>query len=383
MICTARNSPPFNILYLHETSKISGAENSLLNLVRGLDKSTFKPFFVLPEEGPLAAELRGIGIDVNIVGMPQVRRLIGVVSAAKRLRRLVEDKRIGLIHSNSIRTHFYAWMAGRGKGIPVVWHQRNLITKEVVDPDRLFSFLPDKIVCNSEAIASRFLSKDRLPPKVEVVHNGVDTRMFSPSADGKAVRQEFGIKDDEIVVGIASRFHRLKGHETFFEAAKILLRDMPQRKLKFLVAGGAVFDADMRRELEVKIMANDGQLKGRVIFTGFRGEMPQVYAAMDIFVLASGSEACGRVAIEAMASGKPVVGTNTGGTPELVEDGMTGLLFPPGDANALANALKTLIDDGAKRQAMGVAGRKRAEEMFSIEANVGKIQHIYRQLLEG
>ncbi|MBN1527382.1 MAG: glycosyltransferase [Candidatus Omnitrophica bacterium] len=372
-----------NILYLHETSRIAGAEYSLLNLVKNIDKTRFDPIFVLPEPGPLSEELAKAGIEVLFIPFPKVRALAGVFRAFKKLARVVKEKDIRIIHSNSIRTHLYGSAAGREARVPVVWHERNLIANELIDPERSLSFLPDRIICNSGAIARRFMRRGALPAKVTVVHNGVDTGLFSPSVNGQKVREGFGVKADETVVGIASRFHRSKGHETFFEAAKILLRDMPQRRLKFLVAGGAVFDTDKEREARLKDLAAVFPLNEAVVFTGLRKDMPEVYAATDLFVLASDAEACGRVIIEAMASGKPVVGTDSGGTPEIIEDGVSGILVAPGKPKAMAEALAMLINDRSKRTAMGLAGRKRAESLFSIGSNVRKIENIYAKLLEG
>jgi glycosyltransferase involved in cell wall biosynthesis len=122
-------------------------------------------------------------------------------------------------------------------------------------------------------------------------------------------------------------------------------------------------------------------INDKVIFTGFRSDMPRVYAAMDLFVLASEAEACGRVVLEAMALAKPVIGTFTGGTPEAVQDGITGLLFTPGDYRDLAGKIMRLSNDLESAKKFGLAGRKLVEEKFTIQANVSAIEAEYRQLL--
>ncbi len=372
-----------NVLYIHESARMSGAENSLLALIRNLDRGGFSPLFVLPEKGGLSDELERMGVRCAAIPMPPVRALAGVRAAARAIAKVAKDAGAGIIHSNSIRTNIYGSMAGVSLHVPVIWHERNLLTGEAIDPDRLFSFLPDKIICNSKAIAARFGSGSGWPDKVRVVYNGVDTAAFSPSVSGAATRAKYGIKDKDIVIGIASRFNPDKGHETFFDASAMILKDLPELsgRVRLLVAGGAVFEEDRTREQYVREYAARRGLGGNTVFTGVVGDMPGIYAAMDLLVLSSWAEPCGRVIFEAMSSGRPVVGTDSGGTPEIIEDGSSGLLFRPKDASALAAALKGLVLDDRRRLSMGQSARKRIEENFTIQINVKKTEEIYAEAL--
>lgn len=377
------SSQAVNVLYLHETSKISGAENSLLNLAGNIDKKRFAPVFALPEEGPLSLELKKMGIEVAKIGFPSIRKGKGVFRALKELARLVKGKDILLMHSNSIRTHIYASVVGRLHNVPVIWHQRNLITGEIADPDRLLSFLPQAIICNSSAVARRFAARGKLPAKVKVVINGVDTQRFNPAVDPRKIRDEFMISPEETVIGISSRFGKEKDHETFFKAAKLVLED-PQcagLRFRFLVAGAAVFDSDKWREAALLDITKGLGITDKVKFIGFRQDMPEVYAAMDIFVLTSLAEPCGRVLFEAMAMGKPVVATDSGGTPEIVVDKETGILIPPADPRALAQALIFLARNKDSARKMGEAGRKLIERRFTIMENVRQTESVYEELL--
>ena len=368
-----------NILYLHETSKFAGAEESLLNLAKFLDKGRFTPSFILPEEGLLKDKLEAIGVKVFVVPMPKIRRVVGVIPAARRILSIARENNIGLLHTNSIRTHFYGLHVARKLKLPIIWHQRNLLTRELLDPDRLFSSLADVIICNSCAVARRFLKKGTIPDKVRVVYNGVDTERFSPAISPDKFRREFGIGENELIVGIASRFDKRKGHEDFFKAAKEIIR--VEKNVRFLVVGGAVFDNHEEREQYLRDRAKSLDLKDRVIFSGFRQDMPEVYAAIDIFVLPSLQEACARVLLEAMASGKPVIATSLGGNPEIVVDEVTGILVPAKDARALAQAMLRLIREPDTARQMGEAGRKRSQECFTIAENLVKIEFIYGELL--
>jgi glycosyltransferase involved in cell wall biosynthesis len=372
-----------NVLYLHETARMAGAENSLLNLARNLDQKSFKPLFVLPEEGVFSEELRRCGIEVLIVDLPKIRKIKGVVAAVQKLCRIAGARNIHIIHSNSVRTHLYGMAAARVTGAATVWHERNLRFGELVDYERLLMLFADRVICNSQAIARRFVSSGKLPPRVRVVFNGVDTEKFNPGIDGFGIRGEFGIKDDQLVIGISSRFNVHKGHEIFLRAAQeIVNKNLPgSEKIRFLIAGGSVFDEDKKREQFLRDMAENLGLQKKVIFTGFRKDMPQVYAAMDIFVLASDAEPCGRVVLEAMASGKPVVATASGGTPEMIIDGTDGDLFKPGDYQDLADKIIYLSNNSSTAKMRGNAARKRVEENFSIQRNVRQIQDVYLELL--
>ena len=375
------NKAPAIILYLHETSKISGAENSLLNLVKNIDRSKFIPIFILPPDGPLASELRKLDVEVVFMEFPRIRKGQNVFSTIRKIRKLIKEKRVKLLHSNSIRTHIYAAIAARLAKIPVVWHERNLLTNERIDPDRLFYFLPDKIICNSRAIARRFMKKGRLLPKVSVIYNGVDIRQFNPQTSGTKIKNEFGLGDSTILIGMISRLGPDKGQDYFLQAAKMLLNPASKQEIKFLVVGDAVFEEDKWREAYLENMAKELGLDNYVIFTGFRKDMADVIAALDIVVLVSGAEACGRVILEAMACAKPMVATDSGGTPEIVKDSETGFLVRPKHPEELADKIGQLIKNPGLARKMGQEGRKRIEADFKIENNVEKIQDLYLELL--
>jgi glycosyltransferase involved in cell wall biosynthesis len=372
-----------NILYLHETSQISGAEQSLLNLVRNLDRQKFNLFFVLPEQGALVEGLKKEGVPVFLIPFPKIRYCFGVVSTLRSLGALIRGNNIHIVHTNSIRTHIYGAWAAKRNNVHIVWHQRNMLRGEIVDPDRLFMFLPDRIICNSQAIARRFAPRGRIPAKVRVVFNGVDTACFNPFVDGAAVRNEFGILPEETVIGITSRFNVQKGHETLFKAAAAICAQDPLlwRRLRLLVVGGAVFESDRPREKYLKDMARMLGINDRVIFTGFRSDMPQVYAAMDLFVLTSEAEACGRVVLEAMAAGKPVIATNAGGTPEVVKDGTNGVLFGFGDHIGLAKNITRLMTEPDTARNLGASARSAMEAGFTIQSHVRKTELIYEEMI--
>jgi glycosyltransferase involved in cell wall biosynthesis len=372
-----------NILYLHETAHMGGAENSLLQLVLNIDRKRFVPVFILGEDGALAKLLAQGGVPVRVITLPRLFNCLGFLRSLFRIIAIVRRGQIDIIHTNSVRTHLYGTLAARMLGIHIVWHERCMISDEWVDFDRIFYFLAHRIICNSQAIARRFLRSGKLADNVRVVLNGVDVQKFSLHSEEALLKAELGIKNDETVIGIASRFDINKGHETLLTAIKKIISGhlADQCKFKLLIAGTGVFEQESGREQFLRQMVEDLGLNEEVIFTGFRQDMEKIYAAMDIVVLASYNEGCPRVVIEAMALAKPVVGTNSGGTTEIIVDGLTGLLFTPGNSEELAGKLVYLLNNPQVARQMGISGRKTVEENFSIERNIRQIQDIYLGVL--
>jgi glycosyltransferase involved in cell wall biosynthesis len=217
-----------------------------------------------------------------------------------------------------------------------------------------------------------------------VVMNGVNLDRFDPeNTEIHKIRDEFGIDGDFLIIGMTSRFGPDKGHEEFIKAAKVLLskRGVERGRLKFLIVGSSVFEVDREREEYLKGMVREYGLWEDFIFTGFRDDVPNLLALMDIFVLPAHQEPCGRVLFEAQAMEVPVIGTSSGGTPEIVEDGVTGLLFKPKNVDELVEKLELLIGNPLLRKRMGKAGRQRMKYMFPIKNNSELTMKIYRRLL--
>jgi glycosyltransferase involved in cell wall biosynthesis len=371
---------PYRILYLHHTGRFAGAENSLLHLTTHLDRSRFSPLFLCPSVGEFPERLgaRGIPVIHHVFGAnSQILRLL---KSLAELRRVIREQRIALLHANGPQTNVPAGIMGRLLSIPVVWHARNCLRPGMIDIDRMMGFLPDRIICNSDAIRARFLG-GLTEKKSLTLLNSVDLADFEPTTSASSLRQELGIPIRANVLGMTSRLSREKGQHTLLEAVALLKERFPN--LFVLLVGDHIFAEDAEVPKSLRQMADRLGISGRVIFTGFRRDVPRLYAAMDMFILATDSEACGRVLFEAMAMGKPVIGTDNGGTPEIVVDRVTGLLFPYGDAKGLSEKIAWLLERPAEMARMGIAGRRRVEENFTIEQYMEKTQKVYLDLLEG
>jgi glycosyltransferase involved in cell wall biosynthesis len=212
--------------------------------------------------------------------------------------------------------------------------------------------------------------------KLVVIHNGVSIDSFNQTISTSTIKNELKL-NNTIIVGTVGQLLPLKGQDIFIEAAAQII---PQCSVpvKFLICGRGT--PEYETILKKKVTNNN--LSDSVIFTGFRSDIPQLMACLDIFALASTyREGLSRVIIEAMASAKPVVAFDTGGNREAVETGFTGMLVPPGDTGLFAAALLQLIHNTNLREEWGSAGRLRIEQHFSINENVRRIQELYKEIL--
>lgn len=368
----------FNILYLHNESIMGGAEISLLNLVKRLDKKLFEPHFVCSKEGPFIDELRNIKIHPDFVQFPGIRwpNPVRICNTIRSLTDIIKKKQIDLIHSNQPRSNLFGAIAAKINNVPIVWHERCL-ERGRFDSDNIFSFLPDKIICNSNAVRNRFTKGKRIDTKIKTIINGVDLSEFNPESNGSVIRKEFNIDDGELIVGTIGRIDPAKGYECFLESARIILQDF--KNVRFLVVGGASNNPSLEKSL-YEMSVGKG-IDKKTIFTGFRRDIPQLLASMDVVVLPSGIDACSRVLFESMAMQKPLVATNAGGTPEVVQDGITGLLVKPKDPSGMAKCIMKLLHNTSLSEQYGNAGRKRVEEMFTIERNIKETENVYYDLL--
>lgn len=216
--------------------------------------------------------------------------------------------------------------------------------------------------------------------KIQILHNAVDTTKFNPEKiDRGAVRKEFGIKDDKIVIGMLARFSKGKGHEEFLLAAKILSAKFDS--LVFMIVGEPSRGEEEYGK-EIRELCLEYNLNNKVIFTGFRSDIPEVLASMDIFAFPSHAEAFGIALVEAMAMQKPSVASNSDGVLDILVDNVTGLLFENGNASDLASKIEQLIISDEKRVLYGKAARKRAVELFDFDFFTDKVIDIYNQTIE-
>lgn len=384
-------------MYVSPQGFIGGAERSLLVLLAALDRRRIEPALVTFEDGRFVERVRAMGVAADVVpvspallGATQRYRGYSAVEAARlagaaapavvRLRAAIRRRRPALVHTNGIKAHVLGGLAGRLAGVPVVWHLRDFphagTTGRFVRG--LARVLPSHVIVNSEAVAASL----GLDARATCVHNGVDLRAFTPDIDGGPFRRALGFGADDLVVGLVAHLTPWKGHLVFLRACATIAASEP--RARFAIVGAPVYGTDGHGGYadEIRTTIDRLGLRDRVVLAGFRDDMPAVMRGLDILAHASErAEPFGRTLIEAMASGRPVVATTAGGVPEIVAEGETGTLVPPGDAGALADAVLRLLDDPALRDKLGRAGRERAAALFSAERHASAVQAVYATVL--
>ncbi len=390
------------VLFFDHTAALGGGEIALLNLVRHLDPTKVKPVVVLAADGPLAERLRPaietyvMPLAANVASIKKdtlgistllrVRELFTVFTYARRLARFIRDHEIDLIHTNSLKADIIGGIAGRFARRPVVWHVRDRVEDDYLPAPvvRLFRFLcrviPVYVIANSAATlrtlhlgarhhSSSIPSGVDLDFKTVVVHDGAQSTAASGGGSG----------DPEIFrIGLIGRISPWKGQHIFLQAAERVHHRFP--KARFVIIGAALFGED-GYDRQVRQLCAQLGLEEVVEFAGFRPDVQRAIAELDLVVHASTTgEPFGQVIIEGMAAGKPVVATNGGGVPEIVEDGRTGFLVPMGDAPALAEAIGKVLADPVQAKAMGARARQRVMDHFTVEETARRVQAVYEEI---
>ncbi|MBF0510769.1 MAG: glycosyltransferase family 4 protein [Candidatus Omnitrophica bacterium] len=364
------------ILYLHNMTQISGGEQSLLNLWAKLDRQRFEPFLIIPEEGDLSRAAKILGVPVAFLDVPPLHseNWRQILQTALLLRKYLRLNRIDLIHSYSPRNNILSALVARFLGLPVIWHERNLIFGDEPDRSRQFFYLPSRIICNSQAVSKRFEGVNGFNQKVRVILNGVDLEEFKPLDANLKIQNKFGLVDKK-VVGMVSNLNARKRIEFLIETAPLVVEKMPD--VKFLIIGGEFPDERGWRLKELKAQAKRAGVLDHIVFANFQDDVCPFLNVLDLVVHVTPKEACSRAILEAMSCAKPVVAMNDGGNPELVKDGHTGVLVTLDDKEVLAETIINLLCDDSRRLMMGQQGRQRVEQLFDVKRNAQETQKVY------
>jgi glycosyltransferase involved in cell wall biosynthesis len=363
--------PPTILLMANFADIIGGGEESLLGLAATLDRRRLRVLASVTADGEVATRLRALGVPVNVVRLPRVRpwTLGPIVLAVMRLRRLLRCERVTLVHAHGSRGALYAGFATRGLDVPLVWHVR------VADPDprldRLLARLAEAIVVNSSATAARLRRIPGAAAKLTIVPNGVDPTRFAPGPADARLVDSLGLDPAVPVVGYFGRLERGKGVDVLVDAATRLHAKLPATAFLF-VGEGPLREALTARAATAGLPA---------CFVGQRDDVAALLRLCAVVVLPSRQEAFGRILIEAMAAGVPVVASAVGGIPEVCVDGVTGLLVPPEDADALAVAIALTLTDQAATQARVTAATADVHARFALTAHGARVEAVYARAL--
>jgi glycosyltransferase involved in cell wall biosynthesis len=371
-VATATDAEPPTILLMANFADIvGGGEESLLGLAARLDRGRLRVVASVTAEGEVGTRLRALGVPVHVVRLPPVRPWTLAVAALAliRLRRLLRREQVALVHSHGSRGTLYAGLATRGLDVPLVWHVR------VAEPDprldRLLARLAAAIIVNSNATAARLGRLAGAAGKVTVVPNGVDPARFAPGPADPELGRALGLAPTVPVVGYFGRLERGKGVDVLVDAAARLHDKLPATAFLF------VGDGPLRETLSARAAA----VGLPACFAGYRDDVAALLRLCTVVVLPSRQEAFGRILIEAMASGVPVVATAVGGIPEVCTDGVTALLVPPEDPDALAVAIALTLADQAATGARVAAAAADVRGRFDLAAHAARVQAVYARML--
>ena len=380
------------VVYVHPfTQQLSGPDESLLALLAPLLSSGVEAHLVVPRLGPLADRYRALGVILHVQPLTILHRgmlaaettLFGprLLARAARLTALIRRIRADIVHTN-MEVVLEGGLAARLLGLPHVLHYRG---NSLDSPRRLFDILTflwtslaDRVFCISNATADVFRRRGR-GKKIEVLYNPIAVPSFRSAIRSDEVRASLGAKRGQPLVITMGRIHPRKDIETFVRTCARIGAAIPEAR--FAIVGTAESPSELAYHSQVMNLAvRTGLNDGRLTFAGTRRDVPAVMRAADVFVLASRHEGFGRVVAEAMAAGTAVVATREGALPELIEEPRYGLGADPANDADFSSQIVTLLQDDARRNAMGRAAAEHAEG-FDAGRLAGRVRRCYEQLL--
>jgi glycosyltransferase involved in cell wall biosynthesis len=367
------------VLHVLSGCTIGGCEQHVLALLSRLDRERYEPWLACfeaePDEAtPMVPMFKAAGI--RTIDLRARRR--SDPAAFARFGRLLRRGRFDIVHVHSFRTELGATLFGR----LLRWAPRVIRTVHNVDE---FYVSPryarlakvsarglDRIVAISDAVGDFLREEGGLPSdKIVRIYYGIDPAPYRPNAPSPVERD-----DARPTIGVIARLAPQKGHRVLLDAIPAIAKQVPNVRVRL------IGHEELSTVRELREYAEQRGVADRVSFEGFRGDVASVLAEIDLFVLPSFWEGFGLVLLEAMAAGRPVVASAVGPIPEVVVDGVTGLLVPPGDPGALAAAIVRLLTDPELAEALGRAGQARVEAEFGLDTMVARTQALYEELVE-
>ncbi len=385
----------YSIIYLNKTSQMGGAEISLFHILRMLSGDRFRFQVILPSEGVFTQRLQMYGIPFRIIRMRRIRISLNPIFYLLLLFELIyltlclmvvikrekRRKSMGIICANSLYDCIYAVPAAKLTRTPLICHIREII------PDGwkwrmwlIFLYLTsNKIVAVSNAVKERIAQNRGAFNKTEIIYTGVDIEQFSSGVQsGYILRRQFKLIDKLLIVNIGSLTF-WKGQDLFLKAASKIRYSFPQAK--FMIVGTVLYDKDISYFEYLKRLTGSLGIDKEVIFTGWRNDIAKILTICDLYVHSAISpDPFPRVLLEAMACGKAVIAPYCGGIPELIHDNINGVLYPPGDIEAMSAAISSLLEDKEKRLRLGLTASRYVRERFNIRKHLVEMEDLYQRV---
>jgi glycosyltransferase involved in cell wall biosynthesis len=360
---------PLVILHSESSTGWGGQENRTLDESIGL-RSLGARVIVLCQPGSRLGE-RAAEQAVEARSVPMRNNLDW--QAVRSILRVIREEDVNIVNTHSGRDSLLAGIAGRLSGRrPIIVRTRHLalpITSKIT-----YGLLPHKVVTVSGYVRSALVERGIAPERIVAIPTGVDVRgRFDPDAEAGRLKQELGLPADVPLVGTVAILRFKKGHHVLIEAIPQILRAVPDAVF--------VFAGDGPQHENIAHAIRDRGLEGTVRLLGLRRDIPNVLKSIDVFVLPTLEEALGTSFLEAMAMGKPVVGTRVGGVVEVIREGVSGFLVKPNDPAHLAEATIRILREPEQAKTMGMEGRKIVEAEFTVERMCQRMHDLYRSML--
>lgn len=383
-----------NILFLHGGAEMYGADKVLLDLIRNLDKSRYNPFVILPTDGVLVEALKKEKVKVKVIPYPIMRRKyfnmkgivqygINLIKYSRLLCKIARKNKIHIVHTNTAAVLEGCYVSHK-MNIPQLWSIHEIIVRPKMMfkiTSKLISRFSQITITDSEAVKNHLLSSGYfMKDAVRVIYNGVDSDHFNPDNDSSYLNEEWDIPSDARVIGMMGRVNSWKGQSDFLKAANIIMEKYLDVYTVFV---GSAFEGEEWREEELAAEIANSPYKNRIINKGYRTDSAGIYKLYDVFVLPSTNpDPLPTVVLEAMATGKPIVGYRHGGVCEMVEEGYNGLLADVCNPESLAEKISVLLDDSNLREEMGKHSREGLLKTFSLDSYIQNYSREYERLVE-
>jgi len=371
---TYESGEKIRILFVIGQLVYGGAEKQLVHLANSVDRERYEPMVCsFSADAPLAEELVAQGVKTCILP----KRMNPDLTRPFTLYKLVKDFDPDLIHSCMFVGNTWSRIVGLVTHKPVIISERSSGDYKpfwMLFIDKLLYPLGALLIVNSESGAESVRKrKEFRPQKIKVIYNGIPFEQYAKEEKYIKLLQEFGIQPGGKVIAVVGRLSEEKNHELIFYALQKVLGTYPDVHL-LCVGSGPRLD-------ELKKLAKQLDIDDKVIFTGYRSDIPSILSAIDLLVLASKFEGVPNVLLEAMAAARPIVATSVGGVPEIITDGETGLLVPSMDVKAMAEAIIRILTDENMAQEMGRKGQEAVKKNFSVERMVSDTEKVYEGIL--
>ena len=369
------------ILYVIDGIEFGGGERGFAEIINGLPYERLETFLASFPNETFLKNITTKGCTFSPVDFSNRFNPLPLI----KLHRIIKDKQIDIVHGQGARAELYARIASGLCGVkyvstvqmPVEGYNVGYLKKFLYQTfDRFSERFVDYFLVVSSVLKENMIEVHGIPPdKIIKIYNGIETDYYNPVGNEEMrykIRREFAVNDGDILIASLGRLVWQKGFEYFLQSIPAIVKDIPHAR--FMLVG----DGPLKRDLENLVVAKD--VRNKLIFTGYRSDIRDMLAAIDIVVIPSILEGFPMITLEAMAMEKPLVATAIDGITEQISNGIEGLLIPPKEPAALAQAIKRLVDDPVCANALGKNARKRVAKEFTVQQMIIETVKIYERM---